>query len=255
MTRALITNDDGIDSPGLHALAAAAVAAGLEVVVAAPSWDSSGASASLTGVREDGRLLTERRQLPDIEARAFAVDAAPAMITLVALRGAFGAPPELVLSGINRGRNTGRAVLHSGTVGAAFTAVNHGAGGLAVSLDSADPVHWTTAAAVLAPVLAWMIEHRPTAALNLNVPDVPLPELVGLQRGHLAQVGAVQTNVTDASEGFVQITVEAVQKDPDPGSDAALLADGWAVLTPLHPTTEATDVDVSILAYGLARTP
>src|SRR3546814_1701909 len=100
--KALITNDDGIESPGLATLAQAATAAGLEVLVAAPSWNSSGASSSLTGVERDGRLLSKRIVLASADIAAHAVDAAPAMITVVALRGAFGAPPEIVLSGINR---------------------------------------------------------------------------------------------------------------------------------------------------------
>lgn len=82
------------------------------------------------------------------------VDATPALIALVALHEKFGAKPEMVVSGINRGANTGRAILHSGTVGAAFTASQYGCPALAVSLDVLDvhdlseSTHWDTAAAV-----------------------------------------------------------------------------------------------------------
>src|SRR5947209_10702198 len=116
---ALVTNDDGVDSPGIRALAAVAVRSGLDVVVAAPSWNSTGASASLTAVEKDGRFLVEDRtfdELPDLP--VFAVEGAPAFIVRAAVRGAFGDPPDIVLSGINWGTNTGHAVLHSGTVGA-----------------------------------------------------------------------------------------------------------------------------------------
>ena len=61
-TRVLVTNDDGIDSPGIHALAGVAVGFGLDVVVAAPAWDSSGASASLTAAQQGGRFLVEKRK-------------------------------------------------------------------------------------------------------------------------------------------------------------------------------------------------
>lgn len=250
MIRALVTNDDGIDSPGLVALAAAAASAGLDVTVAAPSWDSSGASSSLTGVREDGRLRTERRRLSELDVPVFAVDAAPAMIALVALRGAFGEAPEIVLSGINCGRNTGRAVLHSGTVGAVFTAVNHGASGIAVSIDSAAPQHWDTAAELTKPLLAWLIDHRPTSTLNLNVPDLPMLEVRGMRQAHLAAVGAVQTNVTDAGGGYVQVTVSALETEPDPGSDAALLAQGWAVVSALDAIRADPDLDLSQAIAG-----
>jgi len=234
MTSVLITNDDGIDSPGLHALAAAALEAGLDVTVAAPSWDSSGASASLTGVRKDGRLLVEARQLPGLDVPAFAVEAAPAMIALTALRGGFGDEPDMVLSGVNRGRNTGHAVLHSGTVGAPLTAVNDGACGMAVSIDAADPRHWATARRVAVPIIEWVAECCPRATVNVNVPDLPFEELAGVCQAPLAAVGAVQTNVTDVTEGYVQLTFGELSTKPEPGTDAAALAEGWAVVTPIQ---------------------
>ena len=123
--RALITNDDGVDSAGIRALARVAVDAGLDAFVAAPSWDSSGAAASLTAVEHDGRFLLHEvtyDELPEVV--VFAVEAAPAFIVRAAATGAFGPPPEIVLSGINRGPNTGHAVLHSGTVGAALDGVD-----------------------------------------------------------------------------------------------------------------------------------
>jgi 5'-nucleotidase len=246
--RALVTNDDGIDSPGLLALARSAEAAGLDVLVAAPSWDSSGASASLTGVQRDGRLTTSLRKLPGIADRAWAVDAAPAMITTVALSGGFGEPPELVLSGINRGRNTGHAVLHSGTVGAALTAFHHGVCALAASVDAAEPDHWDDASDVAAAVIDWMRRERPPATLNLNIPDVPVASLAGLQAAPLAAVGAVQTNVTEVGEGYVQMTFDPVPESPRPGTDAALLAEGWAVVTAIEPLQGAGQVDLSGLA-------
>src|SRR3546814_363297 len=170
--KALITNDDGIESPGLATLAQAATAAGLEVLVAAPSWNSSGASSSLTGVERDGRLLSKRIVLASADIAAHAVDAAPAMITVVALRGAFGAPPEIVLSGINCGRNTGHAVLHSGTVGAVLTGANHGANGLAVSIDSDQPEHWDTAGQVALEAIGRTAKAKPGGGLQANVPTV-----------------------------------------------------------------------------------
>lgn len=235
MTSALITNDDGIDSPGIVALASAAVQAGLDVLVAAPSWDSSGASASLTGVRDDDRLIIERRELPGIDGPTYAVEASPALIALTALRGGFDVVPDIVLSGVNRGRNTGHAVLHSGTVGATLTAANDGVCGLAVSIDAAAPVHWNTAVAHAVAVLRWIAENEPHTVINLNVPDLPLDEVAGLRHAPLAAVGAVQTNVTDVREGYVQLTFGELETGPAKGTDAALLAEGWAVVTAIEP--------------------
>ena len=245
MTRALVTNDDGIESPGLALLASAAVEAGFEVLVAAPSWDSSGASAALTGVQEDGRIRAERGRWIEPTVPAISVEAAPAMITLAALRGAFGQRPDVVLSGINRGRNTGAAVLHSGTVGAALTAANHGVPALAVSVDSDEPLRWARPPSVVVHAVAWLGTHRPPCALNLNIPphEVDASDLVVAP---LASVGAVQTSVTDSGEGFLHVTYTEA-RPPEPGSDAAVLAEGRAVVTPLAPVGLATTVDVSTL--------
>ena len=132
MARALITNDDGIDSPGLWALAAAARDTGLEVVVAAPHRDSSGVGTSVLSVQDDDRTQMHARELPGLSGvEAWAVEGHPAYIVLVAGRGWLDPAPDVVLSGINVGANVGHAVLHSGTVGAALTAARHGWRGLA----------------------------------------------------------------------------------------------------------------------------
>ena len=247
--KALITNDDGIDSPGLAVLARAAGAAGLDVLVAAPSWDSSGASSSLTGVERDGRLKSARRRLPGTEISAHAVDAAPAMIAVVALRGGLGSLPTMVLSGVNCGRNTGHAVLHSGTVGAALTGSNHGARGMAISLDSSHPEHWDTAGQVAERVIRWLATTGSDVVVNVNVPDVAVADLRGLRVAPLAQVGAVQTHVTDTGQGYLEVTF-APPAEPEPGTDAALLADGWAVATPLRALSEDHEADVSQLVLS-----
>jgi hypothetical protein len=119
VARALITNDDGIDSPGLWALAVAARDAGLEVVVATPHRDSSGVGTSVLSVQDDGRTEVHARELPGLSGvEAWAVQGHPAYIVHVAGRGWLDPAPDVVLSGINVGANVGHAVLHSGTVGA-----------------------------------------------------------------------------------------------------------------------------------------
>lgn len=136
--RCLITNDDGIHSEGLRVLAQVALEAGFEVVVVvAPMRESSGASASITAIEEDGHFVVEPRPLDGLEdaCTVLAVGGLPAFIALTGMRGAFGPAPDVVLSGINNGPNTGYAVLHSGTVGAALTASTFGARAMAVSLN------------------------------------------------------------------------------------------------------------------------
>lgn len=258
--RALVTNDDGIESPGLRALAAVSVEAGLEVVVAAPSTDYSGTSASLSASQSGGRLILQDVDLDGLDVhRCVAVDATPAFIAMAAATGAFGPPPELVLSGINLGPNTGRAILHSGTVGAALTASTHGCRAVAFSLAATKPTDFETSASVARRVLSWVLESSLGlgVVLNVNVPDVSLEELRGLRAAGLATFGAVQGNVAETGRGFVTMTFERAGSVDDPGSDAALIRSCWATVTPLAALSEVTSIDLGGLAgpIGAAGTP
>ena len=255
--RALVTNDDGIGSEGIRQLALTAVGLGLDVVVAAPFHDTSGASASLLAVQDDDRIVVERRRLEGLDdVPTYAVAAAPGYITLLAVREAFGPPPDIVLSGINRGLNAGHAILHSGTVGAALTGSTLGRPGVAVSLETGWPqeaavLHWETAAHVAAQVIPWVVDPSGLGSgeplvLNVNAPNVEVGDVRGLCRARLAAFGAVQTNVEERGEGWVRVTVADVGARLEPGTDAALVADGYASVTPLRPICEAADVDLPI---------
>jgi 5'-nucleotidase len=134
--KVLVTNDDGVASPGLHALARALVDDGHDVIVVAPDREMSGSAAAIGQVHLEEGIDAERVDLPRLDGvPAYAVSGPPGLCVLTARLGGFGDPPDLVVSGINPGCNTGRAVLHSGTVGAALTAANFGCRGLAVSID------------------------------------------------------------------------------------------------------------------------
>lgn len=245
--RVLVTNDDGIDAPGLAVLARTASEAGLDVVVAAPAEQSSGASAAITAARREGRTPVEAVELPDLPGvPAFAVSAQPGHIVLGALRGWLDPAPRLVLSGINHGANVGRAVLHSGTVGAALTASVLGVSGLAVSLDVA--LHptgerfWSSAVPLVGRVLELLRAAPAGTVLSLNVPDRPGP--VELRRAPLAPFGTVQARVEAAQDGPWEMQEVEVPDDPEPGSDSALLTAGYATLTPLAPVGEDLSVEL-----------
>jgi 5'-nucleotidase len=244
--RALITNDDGIESPGLHRLAQVARDQNLEVVVAAPLTEASGSSAAINAREDEGRIVVEERSLPGLRGvEAYGVAASPAFIALIATRGAFGRPPDLVLSGINRGANVGHAVLHSGTVGAALTGTAYGCRAMAVSLNVAlepeQPAHWDTAARLAASLLPLVTGSHPIA-VNLNVPDQPMEKIKGIRRGSLAAFGIVQMNIAEVGEDYVRMTVTEAGEVPPPGTDAYWLADGYACVTPLRFVCEAEEV-------------
>lgn len=262
--RCLITNDDGIDSVGLRVLAEVALEAGLEVVVAAPMHEASGASASITAVEEDGHFIVETRTLAGLEdaCTVLAVGGLPAFIALTGMREAFGPAPDIVLSGINNGPNTGYAVLHSGTVGAALTASTFGARAMAVSLNVrtrtvsgagvapsalASPC-WDTAAHFARRTLPALLDSEPGSVFNVNAPNVPLDEVRGFEPARLARFGAVQTNVAERGEGYVKVTLAEIEADYEPGTDAALLAAGYASITTLQAVCEAGAVRVPELA-------
>jgi 5'-nucleotidase len=263
--RVLITNDDGIDAPGISWLAASAADAGLDVVVAAPLTEASGTSAAINAVEENGRIVVERRQLAGAEqVPAYAVAASPAFIVLLAMRGAFGEAPEVVLSGINRGANAGAAIVHSGTVGATLTASHAGLRAIAVSLDVLSPTaastasggsaiaeidtvddesrHWAGAAELAVRLLSVLETTPPGTVLNVNVPDVPIGEVKGLRRAGLARFGQVQMSVAEAGEDFLRTAVQASDEEFEPGTDLAMLAEGYATVTPIRAPGEAVDV-------------
>ncbi len=251
--RALVTNDDGIGSEGIRRLAMVAVDAGLDVVVAAPLTDSSGASASLIALHNDSQVVLERRALDGLDGvPAYGVAAVPGFITLLGIRGAFGEPPDIVLSGVNVGLNAGHAILHSGTVGAVLTGSTLGCRGMAVSLAVGPELHWDTAAQVASEVLPWLMAATGPIVLNVNAPNVELGELRGLRRARLASFGAVQTNIAESGEGYVRVSVADLKAEYEPGTDAALVADRYATVTPLRPICESPDVELPLLDAGAA---
>jgi 5'-nucleotidase len=237
--RALITNDDGIDSPGLLTLASAAVSCGLDVVVAAPATQSSGTSASVAAASDTGRVVSERRTLPGLDAEAFAVAAHPALITLIACRGGFGGKPDLVLSGVNLGANVGRAILHSGTVGAALTGHLNDVSSLAVSLDvgldGPEPL-WDKADEAVRAVLPVLLEMPAATVLSLNVPNIV--DVQGVRWAKLARFGSVQSRVDEVDENEIELVTVYSEESLVPGTDSALLASGYATLTPLNSVSE-----------------
>lgn len=249
--RVLITNDDGIDAPGITALARAAVDAGYDVVVAAPAEQSSGASAAITADQRDGNTPVHRVEFdgsPGVA--AFAVHAQPAHIVLAAVRGWLDAPPDIVVSGINHGANVGRVVLHSGTVGAALTAGVHGVRALAVSLDVAlhptgSDRHWDTATALVPEVLTLLRELPEGTVLSLNVPDRPAADVGPIRPAHLAPFGTVQTRVDTSGDDHWHLQEIESDEPVDPGTDAALLAAGHPTLTALTPVQEDLDIDLA----------
>lgn len=237
----LVTNDDGVASPGLAALVRAVVGPGRQAVVAAPATDQSGTSAAVAprppeGVHIEPVTIAGLDEPGFEDLLAFAVDGPPALAVLAARLGQLGpraASAKVVASGVNLGQNTGAAVLFSGTVGAALAAANVGLSGLAVSISAFEPAHLPTATTVAAAALDWILEAPPGTVLNVNVPDLPVDRLAGVCQPPLATFGTVQAAVREPQDGPYTAQFLTTQPDPEPGTDAALLREGWVTVTAL----------------------
>lgn len=233
--RVLVTNDDGIDAPGLHVLARAMVRTGHDVVVAAPQVDMSGQGAAIGRLHADSSIDVEERAIHGLDGvPCHAVDGPPALCVIAGHLGAFGAPPDLIVSGINPGPNTGGAVLHSGTVGAALTAANFGLSGLAVSIAVGKPMHWDTAAELAVPAVEWLTAQGPRTVVNLNAPNVALEDVLDVRWGELATFGSVRTALVESQGGRLQLEFVGGHDEHPADTDAGLVQRGYASLTLLH---------------------
>jgi 5'-nucleotidase len=238
-----VTNDDGIDSPGLHAVARHLYDAGHDVVIAAPAQDMSGASAAIGRLHADQHVEVKSVEIPDANGlQGYAVAGPPGLAAMAACLGAFGDAPDVVVSGINAGLNTGHSVLHSGTVGAALTAQNFGRCGVAVSVEPTEPWHWDTATEFASWALAWLADRAPTrTVLNVNVPGIPSDRVKGVRWANLDQFGSVRAAVAESGTDGLQFEFRATGAHLDPMSDTALVADGYVTLTAIQGVTE-TDI-------------
>lgn len=243
--RILVTNDDGIDSIGLHVLARAMQSFG-EVVVVAPDREFSGASAAL-GALHLIQPEVQRARVEGID-HAWAVTGPPALCVMFARLGAFGEPFDLIVSGINPGANVGRSVYHSGTVGAALTARNGRVCGIAVSQavtgfgvegQAWDEMligqKWDTAAEVASAFVEGFINDMPVepVVVNLNVPNVDVADLRGWRFGTVGYEPPrrMSTATLEPKEGYEgTFSVKMSWGEPvmlPESTDGGLVETGW----------------------------
>jgi len=245
--RILVTNDDGVAAEGIHVLAAYLEKTDHDIVVAAPDRDMSGTGAAIGVLHAEAQIDVRRVDLPGSGVEAWAVGGPPGLCAIAGRLGAFGAQPDVIVSGINAGLNTGRAILHSGTVGAALTAQNFGAKGLAVSVASGDPWQWDTAAALAVEVLDTLIDAPPRSVLNLNVPSLPRSEVLGIRWARLAAFGAVRAAIAEAqTDGQLQIELRETEAQLPDDSDTALCEAGYASLTAIVGIAESWPADEGV---------
>jgi 5'-nucleotidase len=260
--RVLITNDDGVAAPGLAALVGAVHAWAKrapsgqprELVVVAPNRNYSGAGASVGEVYTRSSIAYQRHKLEgadDVE--CYGLDASPALCVLVGILGGIGPRPDVIVAGVNAGVNVGRSVLHSGTVGAILAGSQLGVSGLAVSIQWVEDAPYDVAALLAVEVLDQLIAAPPRTLLNLNVPALQRHELRGVRRGRISTAGIVKSAGSGTGgeplgdEGEITLRLGSAVpslgdvSDEEPEDDGALVAAGFASLTPLRSVHEDTD--------------
>ena len=242
-----MTNDDGVWAPGIRALALALRRAGHDVSVIAPAHDCSGFGAALGPLHITGKIDFERVRIDDLDAPVCAVEGPPALCVFAACLGGFGDRPELVVSGINLGANTGRAILHSGTVGAALTGLGFSVPGLAVSQVVGDPQPWDVAAAIAVAVAGRVDTWPDDVVLNLNVPAGPVH---GVVPAVLEGGGTVRSALIEREQGVLEWHLPE-RPEPVEGTDNHWLGLGYATITPLHgPRAAPERVDALCVAVS-----
>jgi len=233
--RLMLTNDDGVRSPGLHALAIALHERGHDVLVVAPTEERSGASASIGTLASGVEFDVDTHPIPDADGiPTFALDGPPALCVMLAMMEVFGPRPELVVSGANLGANCGRVVLSSGTVGAGLLAQSFGLSAVAVSqADTGLDQRWETAGSVAAAAVDWLASAPRKTLLNVNVPNLPLGAVRGVRWARLAAFGATSTHVHGAVPGTVRVHVAPREVTLAPDTDTHLLDEGYVTVTGL----------------------
>ena len=244
--RVLVTNDDGVEAPGLRELARAIAADGHVVTVVAPSGERSGSGAAIGRLHRGGPVRWTEvtwSDLPTVSVHS--VDLPPAAAVYAGSLGAFGDPPDVVASGVNPGLNYGHLVLHSGTVGAALSAAVLGIPSVAVSIGWGEQQHYPSAASLAAATLPWLLEQgQPPRVINLSVPNTMLAEIRGVRDAVLQPFNERWTTTTRAGE--LELEYAGRLRDVEPGTDLAFVNQGYAAVTML------TGIGAGPAASGLA---
>ncbi|MEO3414769.1 5'/3'-nucleotidase SurE [Roseovarius sp. CAU 1744] len=250
--RILITNDDGINAPGLevlHGIATALAGPDGEVWTVAPAFEQSGVGHCIS--------YTQPMMVSQMGPRRFAVQGSPADCVLVGVHDILkDTPPDLVLSGVNRGNNSAENAVYSGTVGAAMEAALQRVPAIALSqyygpanrdLDDtfeAARAHGLPTLRRLLDKGVWT-EDEYGIFYNVNFPPVPAADVKGLRaapQGFRRDMGfGVEPHMSPSGRRFLWVTGAPQQQPTMPGSDADVNLQGYISVTPMRADLTAHD--------------
>ncbi len=234
--RILLTNDDGIHAPGLTALENIARQLSDDVWIVAPETEHSGASRSLT--------LSHPLRLREIEPRRYAVQGTPADCVLMGVRNVLDSPPDLLLSGVNRGQNIADDVTYSGTVAGAMEGTALGIPSMALSqsygFSTRSTIRWHCAEAYGAELVAKLrdVDVGQGDLININFPDCEPEDVAGTEvtrQGKRDQNLLIIDERVDARERpYYWLGFKREKSNPAQGTDLRAIYDNRISVTPLH---------------------
>ena len=235
--RILLTNDDGVRATGLQVLRRIATDLSDDVWVCAPDSEQSAASRGVS--------LHNPVRLRYLDERVYSVTGTPTDSVIVAMRDLLADhPPDLVLSGVNRGQNLAEDVTFSGTVAGALQGMQMGVPSIALSLargfQGATSLPWETAEAHGANIVRTLLEKGwpDRVVMNVNFPDKVPDEVRGVQftrQGHRDfQMSHIDKRDHPRGGDYYWLTYGARKSNPDEGTDLRAIYDGFISVTPLH---------------------
>lgn len=228
--RILVSNDDGVLAPGIKVLAQGMAALG-DVTVVAPDRNRSGASNSLT--------LTRPLRIKQIESGFYSVEGTPTDCVHLAITGFLEPTADIVVSGINDGGNLGDDVLYSGTVAAAIEGRFLGLPAIAISMVGDNIQHYESASLIAQQLVKTLsVNKLPSQTiLNVNVPNLPINEIKGLQVTRLgtrhAAAPVLKSN-DPRGRPIYWIGPPGAEADAGIGTDFHAISMGYVSITPLH---------------------
>lgn len=235
--RILLTNDDGINAPGLYVLEKIAAKLSDDIWICAPSEEQSGAGHSLS--------LNRPVRLREHAPRRFSVTGTPTDAVTIALRKVLPEPPDLILSGVNRGANLGDDVTYSGTVSAAFEGALAGIRAIALSQvyskeGLGESVPFDAAEAwgekVLRPLLDKPFAER--TLINVNFPAIAADQVKGIkvvrQGFHDYARGSLVEGTDPRGFPYYWFGLHGIEQTPGHATDLEAIADGFVSVTPLQ---------------------
>ena len=226
----LVTNDDGVYSPGIRRLHEAVRPLGTAVIVA-PERDNSAVSHSLT--------MNRPLRVIELESDVYTIDGTPTDCVTIAINKILSRKPDLLVSGINPGGNLGDDISYSGTVSAAIEGTMYDIPSLAFSLDGSPPYNFEVAAAVAWKLASMALEFRlpPNALLNINIPPLPAGEIGGIRftrQGRRVYRDAIQETFDPWGRKHFWIGGGSVHWSGGGGTDEQAVRSGYISVTPIQ---------------------